>query len=409
MIKLADYDTLDSIDRRTVLKSVATGAAATGFPSAVTASSADPGERLDGKRVFVENGLDLRVPSDAQRAGSLKKADVAFLAADSRIGRGRVVGALKSDTTTAFVGANADDALFALLYDVAPSDATTLARDDGLAKAADLSSFRFGTEYLQNDDPGLAIASPVGAVINTDVYGTSRERTNEFVLEKMDKTLAQDSDDVSTSTHSYSCPDAEGGWHCLGRHHYEKDVDKYGQVEYYVWGAFAVDEDDSNLDYYAWKVQQTSTPGTALGWSGYQNEFLWRDVNFRDHYDLAKHGPDTTDGKSSSGFTARVSIGATNVSANLGYNWSTTYSHTKIGETIDLTAENARHRYDFKTGESVAKNTVSGYPGYRIDVGEGTSTVYYDHNNKWRWIEPDTWSGDDTYYYRVYGDGQWSN
>lgn len=246
-------------------------------------------------------------------------------------------------------------------------------------------------------------------MINTDVYATNRERTNEFVLEKMDKTLTQDSGDVSTSSHSYSCPDADGGWHCLGRSHYEADVDPYGQVEKYVWGVYAVSEDDPYYDYYAWKVQQTSTPGTALGWSGYQNDFLWRDIDFRDYYDLAKHGPDTTDGSSSEGFSVGVSVGAKSVSGDLGYSWSTSYSHTKVSETVDLTAEKARHRYDFQKDESVAKYTVSGYPGYRIDVSDGTSTVYYDQENKWQWVEPH-WYGDDTYYYyRVYGDGQWSN
>lgn len=406
---MTEMDEIEPLNRRTVLKGMAAGAAAAGFPTAVTARSTDPGEELDGKRVFVEDGLDLHVPSGAQATGSLRNADVAFLAADSRVSRDRVVGALHGDTTTAFVGAGADDALFATLYDVAPSDAATLARNDDLTKADDLSSFRFGTEYLQNDDPGMAVASPVGDVINTDVYATNQERTREFVFEKMDKTLRQDSGDVGTSDHSYSCPDADSGWHCLGRSHYEKDVSPYGQLEKYVWGAYAVSEDDPYYDYYAWKVQQTSTPGIALGWSDYQNNFIWREVDFRNYYDLAKHGPDTTDGSSSSGFSVGVSVGAKSVSADLGYSWSTTYSHTKIEEVIDLTYEIARHKHDFKLGESVAKNTVSGYPGYRIDVDDGTSTVYYDHDNKWRWTDPCWWCGDDHYTYRLYGDGQWSS
>lgn len=317
-----------------------------------------------------------------------------------------------------------DLSLLAFLYDSSRDEVEDQFGQGSGSKAEDLS-YRFGVELNRNRAAGLAAVAPAGEALNTHTYTPDGDLTNDYLVSRLEKTLrlnpqlsststesGSDSDGVSTSSHSYSCPDAESGWHCLGRTHQEEDRDPYGQIEKFVRGAKAQDENNSTLDYFSFEVQQTITPGISdtLNWSDWQNDYIYRMVDFRNEngLELVKHGPDTQGGNDSSGFEAGVSVGITSsevgVGGNLGWSWSTTYSHTKIKENTDVTDEQTSHEYNFKMGETVAKNSMDGYPGYRVDVNNGTDVVRYYHETDWRWVKNCGWFCTD---HHTYGDGEW--
>ncbi len=204
---------------------------------------------------------------------------------------------------------------------------------------------------------------------------------------------------------AYTCPDSEDGWNCLGRSHEEKGLAEHGQIEKFAWGAKATNETDPNYDYFSWKTKLSMTPGKALERSDWMNDCVLRTVDFED--ELAKHGPPSTSGSSTSSFSVGVSSSGPEVGGNLGWGWSTTHSHTNIEETIDLVGEKATHKYDLKFGENVSETTFNAYPGYRVDPADGTNTANYSYETDWSFRDHH-WYGDDTYKYHMYGDGTWT-
>jgi hypothetical protein len=389
------------VDRRTVLKAIggttATTVVASGFAGA---EETEPGQELAGKGVYVGEQANVELPADANEVKTTGQADVVIVGSETTLSRGVLTGALNTGKPVFVVGEDANETLMSMLYDVSKDRAAEAARQGQLTKPRDIQ-YTFGTETEESTSSYVTAAYPLEEPnrINTQRYQTNRERSNKYVLSKIDHTFrlnashGASSDSVSIASHSAACESAQASWHCLGRTYLQKDYSPYGQIERWVWGAKAT-ETDTRKDYYAWKVKQQTTPGIALGWSQWQNNLVERIVDFNDTHKIPKHGPPTTDGSSTSSFTVGVNVGITSdpsvgLGGNLGWGWSNTYGHTKISEIIDSSTKRATHRHELSKGKLVAKNTFNAYPGYQIEVPNNTSTVSHGHENKWKWVRDD--------------------
>lgn len=390
---------MQSVCRRTLLKAIGGTAVTTTVSGLAGAERTKAGQELAGKKVYVGEQVSITLPSDAIEVGTIGQADVVIVGSTT-ISGGELRAALNVGKPIFFVGSGANQTLMSTLYDVSKDQAVEAARRGQLTKPRDIQ-YTFGTETEENTSSYVTAAYPHEEPnrINTQRYQTNREKSNEYVLTKIDHTFrlnadhASSSDSVSISSHSAACESAQESWHCLGRTYLQKDYSPYGQIERWVWGAKA-NETDTRKDYYAWKVKQQITPGIALGWSQWQNNLVERMVDFNDTHKIPKHGPPTTDGSTSSSFSVGVNVGISSdpsvgLGGNLGWSWSNTYSHTKISEIIDSSAKKATHRHQLSKGKLVAQNTFNGYPGYQTEVPNNTSTVSHAHENVWKWVRDD--------------------
>lgn len=398
----------NNIRRRTVLKSIGGSAAAVALSGATVSTAAATIGDSSQQLIFCEPGAQVPLPSEVDTTSSLGEADTILARAGTELPRDALRRELNRETTLFFVGSGAKASMAWMLFD-SPTSPKGSVPDSQLTPAADIDA-RFGVDIPVGNEKYLSALVPRGGKINTHLYGRDKPLTNDYLLSKISKTFALNRSTATTSD-SYDCPDAEDGWKCIGRTHDEDAHDPYGQREYFVWGAKADSEDNDSLDYFAWEVQQTIVPGTEEYGSNWQNSEIRRMADFPDSQgqQMAKHGPDTQGGHSTTGVSVDVSVGLPkSVGGNLGFNWSETYNHTKITEDLDTSDESATHEYDFKKNKKVAKHSKSGYPGYRLDVDNNTDTVEYYYENVWWWIKDNGWRSDEHHSEKWSGESVWT-
>lgn len=396
-------DTDFGTNRRTVLKTLAAGSGA--IPAVETATATDSSgtaptsigidDALKDKKVYrgrqvrAQNAVAL--PSEAQRAESIRAADVAILSDNPSITKAELVPALNGGTITAFVGGESTRAAPRVLgLESANTDATKR------KQLADLDP-NYGHIVLRKQSVPLTVLEPslTHGNLNTHYYGTSK--TSKEVIRKVGKTvqLAEDTNGGQSRVTPTSCPpNAESGWNCLPTNHYEGSYGKYGSGEAWVYPAYAVADGDTyqSIEYH---IDQTAGKSTSS--SGFLNEWTVETTNFGDsNYEIQRHGPATRSGISSGGFSVGVSAGLPKgVSGSLGWNWTTQHSHTDIREE-KKGGEKVKHTWEYKKKKDVSKNTVQCGPGYQAKRQDGADKMKFSVDIKWRFKDykfflPDKW------------------
>jgi hypothetical protein len=348
--------------------------------------------------VYVGRGLDTRLPSPASEVASMKRADAAVFAGAGDVSRRRQRDALRSGTVVGFVGDRAEDELVATLGGVTPDEAAEQV-GSGVGKADDLDR-SWGIEYAGDSDVTLAFVR--GSAVDTHLYGYGQG--TDGLTRSLKRTMTRrEQYDAATSSDLTTTATCASGWDCLGESHAEGNKQPYGAYEKWVKARYAQD-DDPNNGYFSWRADQSATPGVAYdSWdSNYENTELFRVMNFPDHDELRKHGPDSTEGSTTVGVSVGLDAGTSGISGGINWSWSRSVPDVTISETIDFTEERAEHRWDINSG-APRTSTYTASPGYQVQVDESETSASYKFDSRWTWS--DLW---DEWTYKRYGDGEWN-
>ncbi|PSP54979.1 hypothetical protein BRC82_08300 [Halobacteriales archaeon QS_1_67_19] len=352
--------------------------------------------------------MDINLPDTAQTTSNPTEADIAILGSSPSLSRSEQRQFVESRTPLFFSGDGSEESLVAALYDLPKSDVTA----DRLRSTDTGFDLSHGIEYDSTSDSYQAAVVPNEQRDSIATYifsstafgpGTTGAPTKRIgrknILENIDKVLVRGQQKQTLMTASFGlsgtvtasedptedgdCPD---GWNCLGENQRATDVDydggtwtaKCGSIFKEVTGGVIADEDDSDTDYWGWKIQQRITPND-------NNYFIatrmFREFGPYNDRIVRKAGPEKTNETTSTTISIGPDANESDSSVSVGWSWSSTSKEVSNTQKYFDTSTGVKNTWDI-SGDAV-NQTVSGYPGYQVECAEGETSVTYNYQSEW--------------------------
>lgn len=400
-------------NRRELLKKSAVGgvlgvAPLSSVANAATQNGDAPGHSLHDKTVFRGPRVNISLPDAARATSNPSKADVAILASTSSLSRSEQRQFVESRVPLFFSGDESEKSLVAALYDLPKSEVTADRlhhTDTGFDLSHGIEYDPASQSYQAAVVPNEKRGSMASYVFSRTTFGPGETGSppekvgRKDILENIDKVLVREQQKPTLMMSSFGisgtamasedptedgyCPD---GWNCLGENQRATDVyydggtwtAKCGSIFKEVTGGVIADEDDSDTDYWGWKIQQRITPND-------NNYFIatrmFREFEPYNDRIIRKAGPEQTNETTSTTISIGLDSNSSDSSVSVGWSWSSNSKEVSNTQKYFDTYTGVKNTWDI-SGDAV-NQTVSGYPGYQVECAEGETSVTYNYRSEW--------------------------